>query len=364
MAGRRLLMGCCLFAAFQFLPPTLHASQTQVGRPAGADDAQTLRNAQGAFNNNNFVLARQLAERIRDVPGSIGEEAKSLIKAIDDINDNNKKLTSARISIQKGKFTEACDLLRQIQTSIDANKALRERYPDLNTLKTQAGGCPVTPAPEQADPAKADYDKAVRLREQGKLQDALLTFLRIQKSRPGYKDVDDQVSEIKQELSDSQKKNQDERFADLSKKANQFLRDGDLRAAARQLSLAEAIRPADSSLAMLRQQIEGALKSEENELVEAITAFYGGRYEQAQKALDGFLGRRHPAPMIALARFYTGAAWGSQFFLSGGTDQSMKNTAMQMFQQTLKDDPSYSPRWDAVSQKIKDLYSEATGKSK
>ena len=138
--------------------------------------------------------------------------------------------------------------------------------------------------------------------------------------------------------------------------------DGDLRAARRELNLAEAIRPGDGNVKRLRQRLETALAKEENQLVDAITAYYDGRYEQAQKALEEFLERGHSAHMAALARFYAAAALGSRFFLSGGKDQSTRNAALNMFRQTVKDDPDFSPRWDSVSSRIKELYSEANKK--
>ena len=66
---------------------------------------------------------------------------------------------------------------------------------------------------------------------------------------------------------------------------------------------------------------------------------------------------------IRFDRFYAGAALGSRFLLSGAKDESMKNAAMKMFEQSLKDDPSYSPRWEALSPRIRDLYAEAIRKN-
>lgn len=359
-----LCLACCLAVTLQLCQHPVEACQAQLGRSSSGDDAQILRQAQGAFNTNNLLLARQLAERIRDASGSIGDESRNLIKTIDDINSNNTKLTNARISIQRGKFADACALLREIQAAIDANKALKQRYPDLEALKVRSGGCqPTPPLPSQPpDTAKADYEKAVLLKEQGRLREALTIFNRILKSHPGYTDVEGQIREVNQEISDSQKKNQDDRVAELSRAVGQFLDDGDLRAARRELNVAEAVRPGDPGLKRLRQQIETALAKEENQLADGITAYYDGRYEQAQKALEEFLARRHSAPVTALARFYSAAALGSRFFLSGGKDEAMKNTALRMFQQTLKDDPGYSPRWDVVASRIRDLYSEANKK--
>jgi tetratricopeptide (TPR) repeat protein len=362
-----MLAGCCLASCLlttpQFLPAALHASQNQAGRPPAQDDAQTLRNAQSLLNIGNLDQAKQLAERIRDVQGSIGEEAKTLIRTIDAINDSNTKLQNAKFAIKRRKFEEACGLLRDIQAAIDANKALKGRFPSLDDLKAEAGGCQPLPAPPPPDTVKVDYEKAVALRDAGKLQDALALFNRIRKSHPNYMDVGTQISEINQELIDNAKKSQDEKLAEVLRSASQSLTRGDLLLASRQLYRAEEMRPDDPRVKTQRQLIEKNLTAEKNEISNAIAPFYSGRYEEAQKALEDFLLRPHSAFYMALARFYAGAALGSRFLLSGAKDESMKNAAMKMFEQSLKDDPSYSPRWEALSPRIRDLYAEAIRKN-
>lgn len=356
-AGWRLV--CCLAAALQFIPHPLQAGQTQAGRTLSSDEV--LRQAKGAFYVDNFVAARQYAEKLRDAPGSIGEEARNLIKTMDDVTSNNPKRQAAKVAIQRGRFQEACGYLRDIQAAVDANISLKGRYPDLSELKAKAGGCPA-PAPEVPDTVKVDYGKAVALRDAARLQDSLVLFNRIAKSHPGYQDVDQQIREINQELSQNLKKSQDERFAEHVAQAQQSMSVGDFRVARRELNAADALRRGDANVSRLQQQLEAAVKTEENELADAIAAFYGGQYEQAQRALESFLLRRHSPSLVALARFYQGAAVGSRFLLAGGKDETTRNAALQLFRQALKDDPAFSPRWDALSPRIKDLYQEATRK--
>ena len=354
--------GC--LALFLLFSCVLKAGQTPVGRSPATDDAQILRQAQGAFNTNSFVQARQFAERIRDASGSIGDEAKALIKTIDDIEANNTKRTNVIIAIQRGRFPEACALIRDIQAAVEANKALRQRYTDLNSLREKAGGCQVTPpVPEPTDTSKPEYDRAMRLRENGRLTEALQILTKIRSSHPGYRDVESQIPQINKELKDIVTKGQDERFADLSKACSQLLREGDCTSAVKQLKQAESLRPDDPGLKQLRRQIDDRLNADESELFNAVEAFYGGKYQESEKTLEAFLGRAHCQSAIALARFYAGAALGSRFLLSGGKDLALRDAAVKMFEQSVKGNPAYQPRWDAVSPKLKDLYSEA-GKPK
>ncbi len=352
-------LAVCLSVVIQFSPQSLQAGQTQAGKALTPDEI--LHQAKGAFNDKNLVMARQWAEKIRDVQGSTGDEARSLLKTIADINANNPKMQTAKVNIQRGRFKEACVYLREIQAAVDANMALKESYPELSALKVQAGGCQA-PAPEVPDTVKSDYEKAVSLRDAARLQEALTLFRGIARSHPGYQDVEQQIKEINQELSQNLKKSQDERFAEHISQAERSLGNGEFRVARRELNAAEALRPSDSNVPRLKQQLEAAVSNEVNELGDALAAYYGGQYEQAQKALESFLLRRHSPSLVALARFYQGAAVGSRFLLAGAKDETNRNAALQLFRQTLKDDPAFLPRWDTLSPRIKDMYQEATRK--
>ncbi len=353
----------CLAAAILFFPPMVQDVQSQAGRPADSEDLLILRQAQGAFNNDNLSVAKQYAKKIMDAPGSVGEEARNLIKTIDDITIINKNRQSAVIAIQRRKFEDACEFLHEIQAALDGNKALKDRYADFNNLKSQAGGCPQAQAPESAipDPAKSDYDKAMALREQDQLDKALKLFKLIARSYPDYRDVKQQTYEIQQEIDRNRKKSQDERFADRLSRAEQSWDQGDFRAMRKDLDAADSLRPGDPNVAGLRQKMETAILNEENELADALSSFYSGEYEQVHKRLEVFLKRHHASHIVALAHFYQGAALGSRFFLGGETEEAVRNEAGQLFLKSLKDDPTYFPQLDAVSPRIMKLYLEATG---
>ena len=121
---RVFIAGCQVCCLMMVLWIPLMANASQGSRVAAADETRILRDAQSAFNVKNFLMAKQLAEKIRDVAGGTGEDARHLIKLVDDITINNKKREQAFIAITRGNPTQACSLLSEIQTAVDANKEL------------------------------------------------------------------------------------------------------------------------------------------------------------------------------------------------------------------------------------------------
>jgi TolA-binding protein len=340
-------------------------------RPPAAEQ-QLLKDAEDALNDSNFPLAKQKAEQVRDSQGSVGERARAILKLIDDITANNRKMQDARIAIQRKKNADACVLLRDIQAAIDANTQLKNRYPDLNNLKTQAGCTkpePQEPAveikapappPEPVDTVKPDYEKALSLINSGEYKEALAALKQIQTVHPGYKDVTELIGKASQEIERTEKMGKEARYADSLARANKLLASGDFQAAGRALSQAEALHPGERKLKELRQQITDGRKKDEGELESAVSAFTGGNYDQAHKILAAFLLRPHSSSVVSFARFYAGAALAGKYFLSGSKDDNSKNAAIQMFQLSAKGDTAYSPPWESISPKIKSLYLEAT----
>jgi tetratricopeptide (TPR) repeat protein len=357
---RRLTAGWPILfcaAVLAFMPMNVQAFQVSSGHLGSTDETRIIRDAWGAFNVKNFLIAKQHAEKVRDASGATGEDARRLIKLVDDIMSNNKKRENAIIAIARGNSAQACALLTQIKAAIDANKELASYYSDLSGLKQKAGGC--APQEPQIDPLLADYDKAQRLMEKKRFQEAIGILNRIRSTNARYRDIEQLIAETNQEINNDKKKSQDDRFEELTKSAGQLLDEGDFRKARHKLNLALAMRPGDPSAKSIQQRIETGVGNEMNELSKGLVAFYDGRYAEAQKGLDEILRGKHSPSIMALTHFYAGAALSSEFLLAGGKDKSKKDAALKAFQQTLVADPGYAPRWDAVSPKIKQIYSEA-----
>ena len=346
----------------------LAIASSQAGRTAGSDDARILQEALGAFRARNTVLARDRADKIKGVTGTIGDDAKQILKMVDDIQAIGNKRNKVNTAIYKGDSATACALLSEIQATIEAGTADFKRfYNDYNIYneKQKAGGCapvaPPTPPPAPAvDNSKADYDKAMQRKESGRLQDALTYLNKVPRS---YKDVDRQISEINQELKDNQKKSQDQLFTDAVNATRRAFDKRDLITARHHLEKAQGIRSSDPAVKDWADQIKKGIEQDERELQAAVTAYYQGKYPEAEKGLDSFLQRGHSPKVVAFARFYAGAALASDFYLTGGKDQQKKDAAANSLTQSFKEDPEFTPRWETVSPRIKALYQEVSKKA-
>jgi len=367
---RKALFESLLSLAFLCLLASPVFGAVQAGRAAVSDDARTLSDAWGAFRAKNILLAREKAEKIKGVSGPIGDEAKQISKMIEDIQVISRKMDRVRTALYRSDSQTACTLLSEVQATIEAGSSDFKRfYSDLNFYneKQKAGGCvaqvPVPPPAPAVDKYKSDYDKALSRRENGRSQDALAILNRIHSENPDYKDVKNLISEINQELRDNQKKSQDQLFADAVNATGRAFDKGNLITAREHLKKAEAIHPSDPAVKGWADRIRKGIEQDERELEEAITAFYQGKYPEAEKGLEGFLRRAHSPRVVAFARFYAGAAQVSDYYVTGARDQQKKEAAASSFAQSFKEDPEYSPRWETVSPKIKSLYFEVNKKT-
>ncbi len=356
------------FGAFLCLVAQPAIASSQAGRTAGTDDARILQEAWGAFRARNTVLARDRADKIKGVSGTIGDDAKLILTMVDNIQAIGNKRNKVNTAIYKGDSATACTLLSEIQATIEAGSADFKRfYNDYNIYneKQKAGGCapvaPPSPPPAPAvDSSKADYDRAIKRREDGRLQDALSLLNRLPRT---YKDVDQQITDINRELRDSQKKSQDQLFTEAVNATRRAFDKRDLITARHHLEKAQGIRSSDPSVKDWADQIRKGIEQDERELQAAVTAFYQGKYPEAEKGLDTFLQRGHSPKVVAFARFYAGAALASDFYLTGGKDQQKKDAATNSFTQSFKEDPEFAPRWETVSPRIKALYQEVSKKA-
>ncbi len=354
-----------LFLAASCFPGLAHAyGLPQAGRTGTVDDSRTLQDARGAFRARNLLLAREKADKIKGVSGPIGEEAQQILKMVDDVQSINRKMDRVRAALYKNDSTAACTVLSEIQDVIEKGTPDFKRfYGDLNIYneKQKAGGCipqPPTPPAPVVDQLKVDYDRAVRFRENERHQEALNILNRIHGVSPGYKDVEQQISDIREELKANQKKSQDQLFTDALNSTRKALEKGNLITARDLLKKAESIRAADPAVKDLGEQVRKGIEQDERELQEAIAAFYQGKYLQAQKGFENFLQRGHSPRVAAFACFYSGAARVSEFYLTGAKDPQKKEAAARDFQRSIREDPEFAPQWETVSPRIRALYQE------
>jgi tetratricopeptide (TPR) repeat protein len=375
------------------------ASCTESAGPSGngscTDAASNLQKADGAVRTGNWTVARNLLTPITSCPG-YGPQAKTLLDTVERTDTNNRLHTEALLAIRLNKYPEACVKLNQIEATDPA-------YKGLAADKASAGGCPqqaqpvqqvakldepskprsndggkAVPAPapgdtksnkgddaKPKDALKDKYDQAVRLKDTAKYSEAIAAFNAIKKQDPNYQDVNDLLKDAQAELKKINEGSADQRAAALKQQAQAQLNKGEFVAASGLVSQALQLKPDDAAAKQLQQQINDAKAHEDTDLLAGIDAYYAGKYPDAQTRLEEFLKKQHAVRITAIARFYSGAAVASQFYLTGATDNAKKEAAKQAFAQTIKLMPAFLSQMRveaSISPKITRLFLEATGK--
>jgi len=370
--GLMILSGCLISLLVVSLQVSAGPLQTS---GSGVKEQQILKDAQGALADKNLDLARRKAEEIRDVPGSVGEQARDLLKYIGDISNNDKKRQSALLALRRNNFEEACSLLLEIEAAIEVNSRLVDRYTNLESLKEQAGGCVVEPPPEpsisiKASPTSIEEGQSVTLTWEStdatevsidtmglvepsgdhKVNPTVSKTYNAKATGPGGSVTAQARVTVKPKQVKPPVPATPDSKTPVGKSARDLKKEEELK------RLEEARQQEEEE----RRRIEEMRQREDRELRDALADYYSGKYEQAYGALKAFLNSSHSVSITAFARFYAGAALGSKYYLSGGSDDVARNTAIQYFQQVAGEDPSYVPRWDALSPRIKELFMEAT----
>jgi hypothetical protein len=323
-----------------------------------ADAPLNLRNAQGAFRVGYFTQAKGFAAAAQSCP-STADEAKKVIEEIDRTEKSRKLAEQAKLALLKKDHDSACKLILQIDSS----------YPDLKDLKRQAGECAAPPPiPERlvvdngrgqrslppSDPLLAEYNRALGLIK-SKPGEAERILQKLYAADKNYKDIDSLLKEVRDDL-------QNKDFAELEKQARSYLDKGDLQAALGKIDRTITLRPNESRLRDFKNLVLERLGNESSELSSGINTYYRGNYPEARKLLTTFLNNPHSPRLLAFARFYAGAAWVSEYYLTGQSDSAKKDEAKKAFSIVLKDSPQFSPDWTKVSPKIRPLFLEAAGK--
>jgi hypothetical protein len=337
---------------------TENVTQSQ---PSNSEDNKTYERAKGNFQAKNLEQARAEFTKLRDRSGWIGENARNYLQLIDEIARLNSKLGEARSAVLKNQFDKACALLLDIEASVQKTPDLNHFYKDIDSWKEKSGGCrPIVVQP--SDTLKADYEKALELKENGRRRDARSLLDQIRIKKPQYRDVEKLIREIDSEIEDEKNKSVDQRISEMKDKTKSLLAVGEFRSAWKLIKSARKLRLSDAELLKFEQEIRQAVQMEEAALTSAFDTFYSGKYLQAHEQLESFLKNPHSPTITALARFYQAAAIGSDYFLTGANNQEKKAIALKLFTQALKDDPQYSPQLNRISPKIVQLYAEATNK--
>jgi hypothetical protein len=93
-------------------------------------------------------------------------------------------------------------------------------------------------------------------------------------------------------------------------------------------------------------------------LIDGITDFYNGHYEQAEEKFSAFSGS---GSKKALALFYLGASELSRYFLAGADDKTkdLYNHAVEHFRAARQAADGFSPPQHYVSQRILAVFNQS-----
>jgi hypothetical protein len=123
--------------------------------------------------------------------------------------------------------------------------------------------------------------------------------------------------------------------------------------------LKQKIAQANGKLAQSKQESEQASdKANEQPLVDGISDFYNGNYQQADQKLSAFSGT---GSKKALALFYLGASELSRYFLAGADDKvkDLYNQAMNHFRAARQAAAGFNPPQQYVSQRILTVFNQS-----
>jgi hypothetical protein len=306
-----------------------------------------LQHARTAFKGRDFRSAREQAWRLVPLRNSIGEEARTILGDIEQIEIVNELLRSADRSIRLGRVNDACSVLLGIQ---DAHAS----YPNMAEVKKRLNDCPLTttevvssipltPSPIAvappavptgvATPTAATGQRGARGTAQRGTPAGTRSTAAATATPPPKTELDKQLDA-----------------------ARIYIEEGNLELASLRLAAASKMAPGDKVVGQVQNSFQAAKQA--RDLLElGINLIYQAKYSDAARQLASVVNGRTSSGLVARAHFYTGVANAHEFYLRGnGTD---KTKAVQEFQNSV---PVYSrPDFEQISPKIKQLYDEAVG---
>jgi hypothetical protein len=232
-----------------------------------------LQHAQAAYKSRDFHAAREQSWHIVALKNSVGDEARKVLKDIEQIEDVNEQLRRVDRAMRTGKVHDACSLLLRIQQTNPA-------FPNMSEVKSRLNGCPAATA-EVAIPAspKSELDKQVAT-----------TKLHIEEAN--------------------------------------------LELAGVSLSTALKLAPNDKTVLQLQESFRLA-KQARDLLDTGVSLIYQAKYPEATEQLANVVTGNTSSGLVARAHFYIGVAIAHQFYLQN--NNVLKTKAMMEFQVSMND---------------------------
>ncbi len=372
----------------------------QVAVSSDPCDSKRLEQARRAFRGDDLSLAARLAEPLVSCPSSLGEDAAGFWNEIKTRRHNERLWQRAQLLIRQSRFEAACELLYEIGETVhdfpNLQAATKAAFcdPGLEQLREGLKGIDqqiddnlweearkildslpeehseraevrerrtlVEEAINQArlETAARDYQKAVALFDQGDLGGARRRLQKVLRNQKRHQEAWALLNKVDSRLASAEKS---QTVSQLSSAARELAAAGDLSAALQKIEEALGLDESAPELMDLQQELGERLEQEKTRLREAVQSYYAGHYPEAITRLRGYLGERHRPRLAATASFFLGASLVSVSLRSKEHAPLGVGAARQHFRESRETDPEFVAPLEAVSPKVRAVFSEAVG---
>ncbi|MEE9234752.1 MAG: tetratricopeptide repeat protein [Candidatus Acidoferrales bacterium] len=295
------------------------------------------------FQNGDYDGARRRLQEVVDLNGKRRADAERYLTQIEARQREQRAFSQAVQAFQAKRYRDARTRFQQVVAMNGVRKAESQNY--LQRI-------------ENAMQEEAAFQDGVRKFNAKDYDGARAAFQRVVAL------AGPRTAEARTYLTRIQTRGQDPRGVArrLVNEAQAAMDQENYAAALEKLQTATTLDPRNSQARrLLRQAQQLAL---ELPLRNGLRAYFGGRYEEAERYLSEYL--ENNGPKRSLALFFRGATRSARFYLSGSEDprqkeSALKESALEDFRSLQEISRSFQPPEKYVSPKILALYTEAAG---
>lgn len=332
--------GIAILGGILALAPCVYAQNETGPSVAGQENpADLLKTARELIQAHKLGEAEELCNRLVDKGGSLAADAQNL----------KKQILALRTCEQDYQRALALSSRRECPQAIDIRQKMQQLCPDYSGLtfleRTLQSRCPAPPRPPE-------LDEGIKLFDKGDYHGAQKIFEGLQPNHPDLTELQSYLQKTTVEI--------------LVESCTASLKRSDAGKANEELKKLAELAPEDQRIPGLRAQLQRLSETKQRDqgkdrtsardtlLDEAIHEFYAGRFLQADRLLDQYLGQ--PSKYKSLAYFYRGAIACTDYFLTGAKDEQKQMRARDFFSKARQADGKFSPPRDYISPKIIEVY--------
>jgi hypothetical protein len=334
--------------------------------PAGRAHSQTrgcagaIETARGNFNSSYYKDAKNLLLSLKGCSEAENRDIRDLLIKIELRNDSINLRNIAIKLFSDNRIQEACEQVRKIEEK-------DKEYDRLAELKRK---CPVSVAPEivlPPSPPPAPTPKPQSAGDAPKITPEKPREPEPAASKPkpqanpetvppqplgSSRDLTDTLPKPKPASSSpiNNEVNPNQRFYGALALARNHFEQNEFNDARIKIAEARGLNPNDAEARKLELEIE--LSIDKLIAIEALTAFYSGKYRQTIKACDDLISGSSVRAAKGMAHFYRGAAFLSLYFIEGEANSDLKAEGEASLQYVSDRYPEFRPDWSGISGRI------------